>query len=234
MDAAGKLYVVGTPIGNLEDATLRALRVLKEADAVLCEDTRVTRKLLAHYDISKDLISYHQHSKLTKVEKILELLEDGKTLALVTDAGTPGISDPGALLVSRVRDKLPAVYIEAVPGPSALTAALSVAGMPIADFVFFGFLPHKKGREKLFAEIAETNRAVILYESPHRLRKTLESLAAHLSDKRMVAVVRELTKIHESVREGSARELADHYADNPAEVRGEIVVLIAPERSGAV
>ncbi|MDO8564391.1 MAG: 16S rRNA (cytidine(1402)-2'-O)-methyltransferase, partial [bacterium] len=177
------LYIVGTPIGNLEDITLRALRVLKEVDVILCEDTRMTARLLARYEISKPLKSYHEHSKVSRIDEIVALLEQGKDLALVTDAGTPGISDPGSLLVSKIREALPEVKIETIPGPSALTAALSVAGVPASDFLFLGFLPHKKGRETLFKEIAASERAVVFYESPHRILKTLESLDLHLGAK---------------------------------------------------
>src|SRR3989338_10601554 len=151
----GILYVVGTPIGNLEDVTLRALRVLREADVILCEDTRVTKRLLERYEIiAKQLATYNEQPSGVTAGKIIGWLEEGKNVALVTDAGTPGISDPGAMLVQKVREALPEVKIESVPGPSALTAALSIAGVPVHDFVFLGFLPHKKGRETLFKEIA--------------------------------------------------------------------------------
>ena len=172
-----KLYIVATPIGNLEDITLRALRVLKEVDMILCEDTRVTKKLLNHYDIKTPTMSYHAHSKLSRVEKIFELIRVGKDLALVSDAGTPTISDPGVLLVQQVREEFGnEVDIVAIPGPSALVSALSVGGITSAQFTFYGFLPHKKGRETIFKEIADSKRTSVFYESPHRLLKTIGEL----------------------------------------------------------
>ena len=220
------LYVVATPIGNLEDITLRAIRILGEVDFVLCEDTRVTKKLLSHYNINTSTISYHANSKITKLEKILELLEDGKNLALVSDAGTPAVSDPGVQLVSEIREKLPDVKIETVPGASALTAAISVAGVPSARFTFLGFLPHKKGRETLFTEIAASDTTTIFYESPHRIIKTLESLAQHCPDKN-ITIARELTKIYESVVSGKPAEVLQYYDENKDEVRGEFVVFVS-------
>ena len=185
-------YVVGTPIGNLEDITLRALRIFKEVDLVLCEDTRVTKRLFERHAVNTPTMSYHAHSTLAKIDTIIAMLEEGKNLALVSDAGTPGISDPGSLLVSKIREYFSGenrfaedgatknisekVKIESVPGASALTAALSIAGVPIHEFTFLGFLPHKKGRETLFKEIAASERAVVFYESPHRIEKALESL----------------------------------------------------------
>src|SRR3989344_765243 len=182
------LYIVATPIGNLEDITLRALRVLKEVDLILCEDTRVTKRLLEKYEIKTPTMSYHAQSKLSKVEKIFALLEEGKNLALVSDAGTPTISDPGCLLVSQIRQHfmsrsnldIEEVKIAPIPGPSAVLAALSISGFPSSEFLFLGFLPHKKGRETLFKEIAVSKRTVVFYESPHRIIKTLESLKHHL------------------------------------------------------
>ncbi len=227
------LYVVGTPIGNLEDITLRALKVLGSVDAILCEDTRVTKKLLSKHAISARTLSYHRHSALARTEEIIRLLKEGKDLALVSDAGTPGISDPGAELVSRVRIALAEeirskeVKIESVPGPSALTAALSIAGAPCADFAFLGFLPHKKGRETLFKEMAVSERTTVFYESPHRIEKTLESLKQHLGSARTVTVCRELTKIFEEVVSGSAEEVAAKFASNPDTVRGEFVVIVS-------
>ncbi len=240
----GMLYVIGTPIGNLEDVTLRALRILKEVDVILCEDTRVTRRLLEKYDIGgKQLIAYNEQKSGMKIEKIIELLNEGKNLALVSDAGTPGISDPGSYLVQQVREAMPDMKIESVPGPSALTAALSIAGVPVHDFVFLGFLPHKKGRETLFKEIAVSERAVVFYESPHRILKTLQSLQTHLENRRgstspsgdegeisqkqkTVVICRELTKIHEQVISGTATELLVYFETNPDKVRGEFVVIV--------
>jgi 16S rRNA (cytidine1402-2'-O)-methyltransferase len=218
-------YVIGTPIGNLEDITLRALRVLKEVDMVLCEDTLMTRKLLDKYEITTPTQSYHSQSKISKVEHILKLLEEGKSLALVSDAGTPGISDPGSLLVATIRERLPDVVIAAIPGPSALTAFLSIAGRPSADFVFLGFLPHKKGRQTLFKMIAESERPVVFYESPHRIIKTLESLRDFVGN-RPVTLGRELTKVYEEVVTKSAEELLHYFETNPEKLRGEFVVMV--------
>lgn len=220
------LYIVATPIGNLEDITLRAIRILNEVDFILCEDTRVTKKLLSHFDIKTSTISYHANSKITKLEKILELLKEGKNLALVSDAGTPAISDPGVQLVSEIREKLPDTKILAVPGASALTAAISVAGVPSARFSFLGFLPHKKGRETLFTEIAATEETIIFYESPHRIIKTLESLAKHCPDKK-ITIARELTKIYETLTSGKAAEILQYYDENKEEIRGEFVVIVS-------
>ncbi len=222
----GKLSVVATPIGNLGDITLRALETLKAADVIVCEDTRVTSKLLARYEIQKPLIIFHARSGRGAASRVLMMLGEGKHVALVTDAGTPGISDPGGELVARAR--LAGARIEAIPGPSALTAALSIAGLNTSTFVFLGFLPHKKGRQTLFKEIAEEKRAVVFYESPHRILKALRSLTASLPESRQVAVCRELTKLYEGVVTDSAREVARHFIDAPGEVRGEFVVIIAP------
>lgn len=224
----GTLYVVATPIGNLGDITFRAIETLKEADAIACEDTRVTAKLLARFDIKKPLLIYHAQSGRLSSTRILSMLAEGKQVALVTDAGTPGISDPGSELVSEVRERLgDEARIVSIPGASALTAALSIAGMPTHEFTFLGFLPHKKGRQTLFKEIAESERTVVFYESPHRIMKALESLSAALDDTRTVSVFRELTKIHESVVRGSAAEVLAHYKNNPGQVRGEFVVAVS-------
>jgi len=221
-----KLYVVGTPIGNLEDVTLRALRTLKEADLILCEDTRVTSKLLKHYNIGTPTLSYHQHSRLTKINQILSMLREGKTLALVTDAGTPGISDPGGVLVSKIREEFGDV-VEVIPGPSALTAALSISGLPEQEFTFLGFLPHKKGRETLFKEIASSKKLFVFYESTHRLTKTLESLKK-FSPLKKVVVAKELTKIFEEVISGAPEEVLKYFEMNKEKQRGEFVIMVAP------
>ena len=224
----GTLSVVATPIGNLADITLRALETLKNADVIACEDTRVTAKLLARYEIQKPLVIFHAQSGTHATTRILSLLGEGKHVALVTDAGTPGISDPGSMLVRQVRDRLKGdVHIETLPGPAAVTAALSIAGVPTDEFVFLGFLPHKKGRQTLFAEIAESKRTVVFYESPHRIEKALASLSETLPEDRRVMVFRELTKMYESVIEGSAEEVAEHFATHQGEVRGEFVVIVS-------
>ena len=221
------LFVIGTPIGNLEDITLRALRVLKEVDLVLCEDTRMTARLFSKYDIATPKMSYHAQSKLSKSDKILALLEEGKNLALVSDAGTPCISDPGSLLLAQVREKFgDAVVIVPIPGPSALITALSAAGISVAAFTFLGFLPHKKGRETLFKEIAASSRVMAFYESPHRIEKALESLEKFCGADRGVIVARELTKIHEEFVRGTATEVRAHFTQNPDRVRGEFVVIV--------
>jgi 16S rRNA (cytidine1402-2'-O)-methyltransferase len=228
--AKSTFYVVGTPIGNLEDITLRALRIFKEVDLVLCEDTRVTKRLFDRHAVSTPTLSYHAHSTLAKIDEIIGMLDEGKNIALVSDAGTPGISDPGSLLVSKIREhfsgeKEGQVKIESVPGASALTAALSIAGVPIHEFTFLGFLPHKKGRETLFKEIAASERAVVFYESPHRIEKALESLAEFAGD-RTVVIARELTKIFEEIVRGTPAELAAFFAKNQDKVRGEFVVIV--------
>ena len=224
---AGKLSIVATPIGNLSDITLRALETLKAADLILAEDTRVTKKLLERYGIEKPLLSYHQHSGKEKATHIRALLAEGKHLALVTDAGTPGISDPGGILVSEARKQGLGTTIESIPGPSALTSALSIAGVPADSFLFLGFLPHKKGRETLFREIAGEKRTVVFYESSHRILKTLESLTEKLTAEHKVTIARELTKIHEEGRGGTPQEILEHYQNHPDKIRGEFTVLVS-------
>lgn len=203
-----KLYIVATPIGNLEDITYRAIRILKEVDVVLCEDTRVTSRLLQKYNIKTSTLSYHAKSGIAKVEKIFKLLEDGRDLALVSDAGTPTISDPGVLLIKQIHEEFGnEVSIIPIPGASALTTALSASGISSAQFVFLGFLPHKKGRETLFREIGDSKRTVVFYESPHRMEKTLNALSKVLDKNRRVVVARELTKIHEEFVQGNIKRV---------------------------
>lgn len=225
----GTLSVVATPIGNLADITLRALDTLRAADAIACEDTRVSAKLLARYEIEKPLLIFHAQSGRQAYTRILQMLADGKRIALVTDAGTPGISDPGSALVREVRDRLGEdARIEVIPGPAAVTGALSIAGVPTDEFTFLGFLPHKKGRQTLFTEIAESSRTMVFYESPHRIEKALASLAEVLSENRKVMVFRELTKMFESTVEGSAAVVSEYFKAHQDEVRGEFVVVVAP------
>lgn len=232
------LYIVATPIGNLEDITLRALRILKEVDFVLCEDTRVSRKLLDHYQIITPTLSYHQHSNEAKIKQIIDLLRSGKNLALVTDAGTPDISDPGGVLVNA------ALAIDCqiipIPGPSALTAAISISGLPMDKFLFLGFLPHKKGRQTLLKKISESEYPVVLYESVHRINKLLAELersrlnlsggqhsssGQHLSsDEYQLVVCRELTKKFETVYRGTIEEVKNQLKEQ--ETKGEFVVII--------
>ncbi|MEA3505931.1 MAG: 16S rRNA (cytidine(1402)-2'-O)-methyltransferase [Elusimicrobiota bacterium] len=190
---AGSIYIVATPIGNLEDITKRALRILSEADLILCEDTRVTKKLLERYGIKTPTLSYHQHSKLKKINYILEILEKGKNLALVSDAGTPGVSDPGNKLIEAVVARFDFIKIIPVPGPSAVAAAASISGFPMDKFIFMGFPPAKRKRKKFFKEIGNHKYPVIFYESPHRIIKTLEELKDAIGQRRAV-VCRELTK----------------------------------------
>ncbi|MFA5134386.1 MAG: 16S rRNA (cytidine(1402)-2'-O)-methyltransferase [Patescibacteria group bacterium] len=220
------LYVVATPIGNLEDITFRALDTFRRADFIVCEDTRHTLQLLNHFEVKKPLISFHQHSKLQKINELIELLRRGKNLALVTDAGTPALSDPGGVLVERVVHELKGeVNIVPIPGASALTAIISAAGIPTDRFTFLGFLPHKKGRQALFTRIAESGETVIFYESTHRIEKALTSLAEVLDESRRVVVGRELTKKFETIYRGSAREvLKKLLADN---TKGEFVVVVS-------
>lgn len=221
------LYIVSTPIGNLEDITLRAIRVLKEVDLILCEDTRETKKILQRYEIDKPTLSYHAQSKLSKVEKIFELLAQGKNLALVSDAGTPTISDPGCMLVDQVRKKFADdIAIVPIPGASAVLSALSISGFPSSEFVFLGFLPHKKGRETLFREIATSKRTIVFYESPHRMEKTLASLAEHLLPERRILVAREITKLFEENIHGSVSDVVAYFTENTDHIRGEFVVVV--------
>jgi len=232
------LYIIGTPIGNLEDISMRALRLLTGVDFILCEDTRVTKKLLGHYKIKTPTISYHQHSKDSKTENILDLLKRGKNLALVSDAGTPGISDPGGKLIQAVVEKFgDEIQIESVPGPSAVTAALSISGMPTDKFVFLGFPPHKKGRQKFLKRIADSELPVVVYESKHRIIKFLQELKnvkAHnyASDKKKkvnlqsIVVCRELSKMHETVYRGRLEKIIEQIKNNKDDQRGEFVVII--------
>ena len=224
----GTLWVVATPIGNLRDLTRRAKEVLSEVDFILCEDTRHTRKLLDHFDIKKPLISYHQHSKVQKTNKIIELLREGKSLALVSDAGTPGISDPGNVLVAKVREELgDKCKIVTIPGASAVLALAQVSGLPTDKFIFMGFIPQKKGKEKVLLEVINAEQTIIFYESPYRILKTLKRLSEifkeHGVDKRVV-VGRELTKTFESIYTGTIDEVIDQIEND--KIKGEFVVAI--------
>jgi 16S rRNA (cytidine1402-2'-O)-methyltransferase len=220
----GKLSIVATPIGNLEDITFRAIRVLKEADVIYCEDTRVTAKLLQRYEISKPLVRCDEKMEENAAKQAIEMLDEGKKIALVSDAGTPGISDPGARLVARVRAFVPEAKIEAIPGPSAVAAALSIAGLESDEFTFIGFLPHKKGRQTALKEIAASERAVVLYESPHRILKLLKEIETFAPGKNVV-VAKELTKMHEEMLEGTPAEVAQRL-ETEGKDRGEFVVIV--------
>jgi 16S rRNA (cytidine1402-2'-O)-methyltransferase len=225
-ESTATLYIVATPIGNLEDISFRAVRILKEVDLVLCEDTSVTQRLFKQYAITTKTSLFYAQSGVKNIEKTMELLREGKTIALVSDAGTPTISDPGVLLVDKVRRELPEVTIVAVPGASALVSALSVSGISSAHFTFYGFLPHKKGRETLFKEIADSDVTSVFYESVHRIEKTLESLAKSLEVGRVVCIARELTKMHEEVIRGTTEEVKRYFENNKDHIRGEFVVIV--------
>ncbi|MGB6838954.1 MAG: 16S rRNA (cytidine(1402)-2'-O)-methyltransferase [Microgenomates group bacterium] len=218
----GILYIVATPIGNLEDITLRALKVLKKVDLILAEDTRVTKKLLMHYDVDTRILSYHQHSKEATKFKILRELIEGGNLALVSDAGTPGISDPGNELIDFLLEKEPKIKIIPIPGSSAITTALSVSGLKVSKFVFLGFLPKKK-RTKLFNWLKERKISFAFYESPKRILKTLQVLDEHFGGRR-VFIARELTKMHESLYRGTIKEVLAQLEKN--KLKGELVVVI--------
>lgn len=218
------LTLVPTPIGNLEDITLRAIRVLREADLIACEDTRTTGVLCNQHGIDTPRTSFHAHNEHKKTPKLVEQMMAGEHIALVSDAGTPGISDPGFLFVREaINAKIP---IEALPGPTAFVPALVASGLPCDRFVFEGFLPHKKGRQTRLKEIAAEPRTVVMYESPHRLVRLLDELVEHAGPDRPAAVCRELTKVHEEVRRGTLIELNNHYAAQER-VRGEVVVVMA-------
>lgn len=217
------LYIVATPIGNLNDLSFRALDTLKSVDFILCEDTRVTKKLLSHYKINKPTISYHQHSKLQKLEKIKELLKEGKELALTSDAGTPGISDPGGQLAEYISQKLPDIKIIPIPGPSAVIAALSISGFPTDKFIFLGFPPHKKGRQKFWKELADYKYTVVFYESKYRILKSLKELREAAGDREAV-VGRELTKMYETIYRGSLDDMIEEIEKTTP--RGEYVIVL--------
>lgn len=218
-------YVVATPIGNLGDIGERAINTLRDVDLILCEDTRVTKKLLDHYDIKTKTQSYHQHSKLSKVEQIKDLIKQGKNIALVSDAGTPGISDPGGKLINElVKEFGDGIKIVPIPGASAVTALLSVSGLPADKFVFMGFPPHKKGRQKFFKELAEQKYTTVIYESTHRILKTLDELASAIGERPIVAG-RELTKKFETIYYGTASEVKDQIEQSSS--KGEFVIAVS-------
>ncbi len=228
MEEIGTLYIVATPIGNMEDITLRAIRVLKEVDYILCEDTRTTQNLLNKYEIKTKTMSYHAHSTEGKEVTIINLLKAGKNLAMVSDAGTPCISDPGVMLVSNVRKEFGReAKVSPIPGPSALISALSACGISSAEFTFLGFLPHKKGRIKIFNEIKESGRMMVFYESTHRILKTLESLNTYVP-KFKVVLAREITKQFEEFISGEPNEILSYLNDNKVKQKGEFVVIVSP------
>ncbi|MBN1415790.1 MAG: 16S rRNA (cytidine(1402)-2'-O)-methyltransferase [Bacteroidales bacterium] len=217
-----KLYIVPTPLGNLEDITLRALRTLKEVDLILAEDTRTTGILLKRYAISNKLTAHHIFNEHKTVQSLIARIKNGETVALVSDAGTPSISDPGYLLVrSCIENNIP---VECLPGPTALIPALVNSGFPSDRFCFEGFLPHKKGRQKRLMQLEAETRTIILYESPHRLAKTLAELSGHLGAERKCSVSRELTKVHEETVRGTLKEVHDYFGKKRP--KGELVIIV--------
>ncbi len=233
----GTLYIVATPIGNMADMTFRAVQILKSVDCILCEDTRTTGGLLKYYEIPNKntegfskLRSFHSHSKLNKVNEIIEMVRAGKNLALVSDAGTPCISDPGVVLVAELKKEFgDEVAVLPIPGASALVSALSISGLPSHEFTWMGFVPHKKGREMFFSTIAATAHTVVFYESVHRFMKTLESLAVIVPG-RQIVIARELTKMFEESRSGTAAEVLAYFESHPDKIRGEFVVIVGPSK----
>ncbi len=218
-----KLYIVPTPIGNLEDMTFRAIRILKEVDLILAEDTRTSGKLLKHFDIGTHMHSHHMHNEHKTVENLIARLKAGETIALISDAGTPAISDPGFLLTRACVEQ--GIAVECLPGATAFVPALVNSGLPNDKFVFEGFLPEKKGRQTRYLELAEETRTMILYVSPHKLVKTLGEFVTYFGEDRQISVSRELSKMHEENRRGSVRELLTHFEKTAP--RGEIVVVVA-------
>src|ERR1700686_3721774 len=229
-ESDGCLYLVGTPIGNLEDITLRALRILKEVDLIACEDTRHTQKLLNHYDIAKTLVSYHEHNEMTRSPELLIKLEDGAKIALVSDAGMPLVSDPGYRLVTLcVRHKIPVVP---VPGPSAMLAALAGSGLPSEEFLFVGFLQQRSGeRRRMLGRLRIEERTIILYEAPHRIAESIADAREILGD-RPACIAREVTKLHEEFLRGKLSQLEESLAERPA--RGEITLVVGPQEASEV
>jgi len=224
-----KLYIVATPIGNLEDITFRAINILKKVDLIACEDTRQTLKLLNKYEIKNKLVSYHQHSKVQKIDYLITQITAGNDVALVSDAGTPGISDPGSKLIKEAINNN--IEVVPVPGPSALITALSGAGVDTSKFVYYGFMPHKKGRKTLIEKIIKEDKTVVFYESCHRILKTLEALKdCDLPDRqagKQIIIARELTKIYEEFLRGTASELIEIIEKDKNKLKGEFVVVVS-------
>lgn len=223
---SGKLSIVATPIGNSEDITLRALRTLKEADFVVCEDTKTTKKILTLHQIQTKMESFHTHSDSKKLDYLLNLLQEGKHLAYVSDAGTPGISDPGPYFVRQVQERYPEVTIEIIPGPDAVSAALSGAGIIFKEYIFLGFVPQKKGRKTFLEQIENSEMVNVCYESSHRIKKFISELNNVLEEGREIAVVKEITKIHEKVMRDSTMEVLSFFEADPKLEKGEFVVII--------
>jgi 16S rRNA (cytidine1402-2'-O)-methyltransferase len=226
----GTLFIVATPIGNLSDITLRALETLKTVDAILCEDTRVTSKLLSHYEIKKPLVSCHEHTDERKLGQIIERVQKGENLAFVSDAGTPGLSDPGNRLAELALAAT--IHVIPIPGVSALNAIVSVAGINMQEFAFRGFPPHKKGRETFFKAVAASDVPIIYYESPHRVVKNLELLAKFAPEAKVI-IGRELTKMFEEVIRGSVGEGLRYFTQHPEKVKGEFTIIVYPVKLSA-
>ena len=218
-----KLYIVPTPIGNLEDITLRAIKVLKSVDLILAEDTRTSGKLLKYYEIGTQMHSHHMHNEHKTVQGIIQKLKSGVTIALISDAGTPAISDPGFLLTRACVEN--EIDVECLPGATAFVPALVNSGLPNDKFVFEGFLPVKKGRQTRLLLLAEEPRTIILYESPHKLNKTLSHICEYFGEERQLSVSRELSKLYEETKRGTAKSVLEHYTNHPA--KGEIVIVVA-------
>ncbi|HLW51929.1 MAG TPA: 16S rRNA (cytidine(1402)-2'-O)-methyltransferase [Candidatus Angelobacter sp.] len=230
LNSRGTLYIVATPIGNLEDITHRAVRILRQADLIACEDTRQTRKLLDHYGISNPTTSYHEHNEAGRAEELLRKLGEGQNIALVSDAGMPGISDPGYRVIKLAIER--GVTVIPIPGASAITAALVGSGLPTDAFEFRGFLPARSGQRRTALEaLLQAKHTVVLYEAPHRIRETLEDVAAILGNERPVVVARELTKLHEEFIRGPASQVLVHFREH--EPKGEITLLIGPASQSA-
>jgi 16S rRNA (cytidine1402-2'-O)-methyltransferase len=223
MSDPGRLYLVPTPIGNLEDMTLRAIRILKEVDLILVEDTRVSSKLLNHYNIENRLLSHHKFNEHKTITSITEKILEGNSVALISDAGTPGISDPGFLLVRKCVSE--GIEVECLPGATALIPALAISGLPSDKFTFEGFLPQKKGRQKILTDLENESRTMVFYESPFRLLKTLEQMATHFGEGRLCCVCRELSKLYEEVFRGTLSDVYSHFSNKT--IKGEIVLVIA-------
>lgn len=217
-----KLYLVPTPIGNLEDMTLRAIKVLKEVDVILAEDTRTSGKLLKHFNIETPMLSHHMHNEHKMVERIVKRIQGGEKFALISDAGTPAISDPGFLLTRACIEK--GIEVDCLPGATAFVPALVNSGFPNDKFVFEGFLPVKKGRQTRLKMLSDETRTLIFYESPHKLVKTLQHFETYFGENRMVSVSRELTKLFEETRRGTVKEIKEHFTKHPP--KGEIVIIV--------
>jgi 16S rRNA (cytidine1402-2'-O)-methyltransferase len=219
-----RLFIIPTPIGNLEDITLRAIRLLKEVDILYAEDTRTTGNLLKHFNIDRKIIAFHQHNEHKVLQRVVDEIETFETAALVSDAGTPGISDPGFLLIREcIKNN---IEVECLPGPTAFVPALVQSGFPCDSFIYDGFLPHKKGRQTKWKEIAVSDRTVVVYESPHRIIKALEEAKEFLPGDRQLAVCREISKMFHETKRGTAQELLEYYTIHPP--KGEIVMVISP------